>query len=100
MSLPYDDCQNPCIFAQLALAHRPPSKRLAQAILALPIFCRMGSLSDPCDQTGKGGEPEYGADDVDDSVDVGIGKATYSLKNRGSRLIDESRYAEPTLRRD
>lgn len=59
----------------------------------------MGSLFDPCYEAGKGGKPEYGVDDVDGSVDVGIGKAAYPLENRGSRLIDESRYAAPALQR-
>ena len=59
----------------------------------------MGSLFDPCYQAGKGSEPEYGVDDVDDSMNVGIGKAADSSKNRGSRLVDESRYAAPALQK-
>ncbi len=59
----------------------------------------MGSLFDPCYQTGKCGEPEYGVDHVNDSVDVCIRKAAYSLENRGSRLVDERRYAAPALQK-
>lgn len=59
----------------------------------------MRTLFDPSDQAGKGGEPEYGVDDIDDRMDVGIGKAPYPLKDGGSGLVDESRYAAPTLPR-
>lgn len=55
----------------------------------------MGSLLDPSYQAGKGGKPKYGVDDVDDSVDVDIGKAAYALEKRKSGLIDEGRYAAP-----
>lgn len=99
MSLPYYDSQYPCILTHFALAHRPPSELVAQAVLALPIFCCVRSLFDPCYQAGKGSEPEYGIDDVDDSVDVGIGNPTYALKNGESRLVDESRYAAPALQK-
>lgn len=59
----------------------------------------MRTLFNPSDQAGKGGEPEYGVDDIDNHVDVGIGKAAYPLEDGGSRLVDESRYAAPTLPR-
>ena len=99
MSLPYDDSHYPCILTQLALARRPPCKLLTQTVVALPIFCRMRSLFDPCHQGGKGSEPEYGVNNVEYTVDVGIGKAAYPLENRGSRLVEECRYAAPTLQR-
>ena len=99
MSLPYNDGHYPCILTQLAHAHRPPSELLTQTIFALPIFCRMGSLFDPCYQASKGGEPEDGIDGVNDGMDVGMGEAAYPLENRESRLIDESRYAAPALQR-
>lgn len=99
MFLPCNESYYPCILTQLALAHRPPSELLTQTIRALPIFCRMGSLSDPCYQAGKGGEPECGVDDVDDGVDVSIGKAADTLENGRGGLVDESRYAAPTLQR-
>ena len=59
----------------------------------------MGSLFDPCYQAGKGSEPENGIHDVDDSVDIGARKAAYPVENRGSRLVDENRYAGPALRK-
>lgn len=74
-----------------------PSKLLTPTIIALPILCRMRSLSDPGDDAGEGGEPEYGIDDVDERVEVGIGKTAYPSENRESGLADESRYAAPTL---
>ncbi len=57
----------------------------------------MRALFDPRDQTGKGSEPEYGVDNVDNSVGIGIGKAANSSEDRESRLVDESRYTTPTL---
>ena len=96
-SLQYDDAQYPCVPAQLALAHRPPSKFFTQTVLALPILCRMRALFDPRDQTGKCSEPQYGVDEVDDCVDIGVGKAAYALEDGGSGLIDESWYTAPTL---
>lgn len=59
----------------------------------------MGSLFNPCYQAGKGGEPEYGVDNVDDGVDIGTGKTAYPLEHRERRLVEESRYAAPTLQR-
>ena len=59
----------------------------------------MRSLFDPRDQAGKGGKPEDGVDDIDSSVYIGIGKAAYPLENGGGGLINESRYAAPTLQR-
>ena len=59
----------------------------------------MRPLFDPSNQAGKGGEPKYGVDNIDDGVDVGIGEAAYPLKKRGSCLVDESRYAAPALKR-
>lgn len=98
MFLPDNDAHYPRILTQLALAHRPPSKLITQTVPALPILCRMRSFFDPRDQRGKGSQPENGVDNVNDSVDVDIRKAAYALKNRKSRLVDESRYAAPTLR--
>ena len=60
----------------------------------------MRSLLDPSYQAGKGGKPEYGVDDIDDSVDVDIGKAAYALEKRESGLVDEGTYAAPALQRD
>ena len=59
----------------------------------------MRSLSDTGDHVGEGGEPEYGIDDVDERVEVGIGKTAYPSENRESGLVDESRYAAPTLQK-
>lgn len=47
-----------------------PSKVLTPTIIVLSILCRMRSLSDPGDDAGEGGEPEYGIDDVDERVEV------------------------------
>ena len=96
-SLQYDDAQYPCVPAELALAHRPPSEFFTQTVLALPTLCRMRALFYPRDQTGKCSEPKDGVDEVDDSVDIGVGKAAYALEDWESRLIDESRYTAPTL---
>ena len=59
----------------------------------------MGSLIDPSYQTGEGGQPENGVNDIDDSMDVDIGKAAYPLEKRGSGLVDEGRYAAPALQK-
>lgn len=96
----YDEGHYPCILTQLAFAHRSPSKIITQTIRALPILGRMGSLCDPCYQAGKGGKPEYGVNDIDDSMDVDIGKAAYPLEQRKSGLVNEGRYAAPALQRD
>ena len=59
----------------------------------------MRALLDPHDRAGKGGKPYYGEDNVDDCVDIGIGKSAYPLKHRESCLVNEGRYAAPTLQR-
>lgn len=82
---------------RICTCSQAPSKLLTPTIIALPILCRMRSLSDPGDHAGEGGEPEHGIDDVDERVEVGIGKTAYPSENRESGLVDESRYAAPTL---
>ena len=86
--LQYDEGHYPCILTQLAFAHRSPSKFITQTITALPILGLMGSLLDPSYQAGQGCKPKYGVNDIDDSMDVDIGKAAYALEKRGSGLID------------
>ena len=98
MAIPDDDGQYPSILTQLALAHRPPGEFLTQIVFTLPTLGCMGSLFYPCYQAGKRGEPQYGVDDINDSVNVGIGKAAYPLENRRSCLVDESRYGAPALK--